>query len=590
LNLVGNLEDLPLSDILQIVHLARQTGTLEISHEGDMINLHFRQGKVVDASAPGSLGRAFQLLQRRGLIDEDEGLRLLHEQPHAETGWADRVLAAGLVSAPLLDQAREEWIRAEIAGLLELKSGEFIFRLLGESPPRTPSTVPGEGIAPQSVTGQTLQFEFDKASPAESEASAAGASELPLMAAVVVQPAPAGGDAKKFITDAAEIPSTKITTDAAGLSAGKGAIPRGAFDETARQDNDRVKISTDSAALSGPDSPLALTGFQIGLALADLVIAESVHRLLSAAGARVQRLPPEQIREWLNHAASPGVLVVDALLPGGGAQILGGIEIARMAQNLRPAIPVITLVPGTASSLGAAAQKAGLQHLMKRPDTAAIPLDQLEARLNHFSRALGRMIMELHPRDEMSDMAAALGAEPAGAVEVTDPMTMLRALIGELRTHGESEVSLLVLRLAAEYFERAVLLLVAGDEIMGMGGFGATGLSEPMAVLVRRIRNALADLPALAAILNAPGGHRGAISAELQPLIAAMGTLAPTEGVFLPLTSRGKVFAVLYGDNAVSGQPIGDLLGLEIFTAQAGIAMENAMLEKQIAEMKTKGL
>ena len=76
---------------------------------------------------------------------------------------------------------------------------------------------------------------------------------------------------------------------------------------------------------------------------------------------------------------------------------------------------------------------------------------------------------------------------------------------------------------------------------------------------------------------------------ELQPLISALGTLSPAEGIFLPLTSRGKVFAVLYGDNAVSGQTIGDLLGLEIFAAQAGIAMENAMLERQIAEMKLKG-
>ena len=36
-----------------------------------------------------------------------------------------------------------------------------------------------------------------------------------------------------------------------------------------------------------------------------------------------------------------------------------------------------------------------------------------------------------------------------------------------------------------------MLLLVTRDELLGMGGFVTTGLDEPMAVLVRRIRTPL---------------------------------------------------------------------------------------------------
>ena len=151
-----------------------------------------------------------------------------------------------------------------------------------------------------------------------------------------------------------------------------------------------------------------------------------------------------------------------------------------MAESLQANIPVITLLPAGAEGL--ASRAAGLGNLLVRPDPAHIPLANLEPRLRAFAREVGRKIMSLFPRDEIADLAASLGADQDVAVSVSDPMTMLRALIGELQTHGESEVSLLVLRLAAEYLERAVLLLVAGDEILGMGGFGATGLSEPMEI------------------------------------------------------------------------------------------------------------
>ncbi|MBI4168824.1 MAG: hypothetical protein HY510_02670 [Acidobacteria bacterium] len=42
---------------------------------------------------------------------------------------------------------------------------------------------------------------------------------------------------------------------------------------------------------------------------------------------------------------------------------------------------------------------------------------------------------------------------------------------------------------------------------------------------------------------------------------------------------------MLYGDNAVSRRPIGDLRGLEIFVCQAGIALENALRQRRLESM-----
>jgi hypothetical protein len=52
------------------------------------------------------------------------------------------------------------------------------------------------------------------------------------------------------------------------------------------------------------------------------------------------------------------------------------------------------------------------------------------------------------------------------------------------------------------------------------------------------------------------------------------------------MISRGRVVALLYADNAISGDPLPDLSGIEIFMAQAGLAMEKALLERQLMHLK----
>src|SRR5258708_20717397 len=52
MSLLGRLEDLSLTDIVQIVFLSRRTGVLEIIDERGRHTVLFRQGLVVNASSP----------------------------------------------------------------------------------------------------------------------------------------------------------------------------------------------------------------------------------------------------------------------------------------------------------------------------------------------------------------------------------------------------------------------------------------------------------------------------------------------------------------------------------------------------------
>ena len=70
-------------------------------------------------------------------------------------------------------------------------------------------------------------------------------------------------------------------------------------------------------------------------------------------------------------------------------------------------------------------------------------------------------------------------------------------------------------------------------------------------------------------------------------LVRELGEKWPYETFLAPLLVRGRIAALLYGDNVPEEKPIGDTESLEIFLAQAGIAMERALLEKELS-MKRK--
>jgi len=60
----------------------------------------------------------------------------------------------------------------------------------------------------------------------------------------------------------------------------------------------------------------------------------------------------------------------------------------------------------------------------------------------------------------------------------------------------------------------------------------------------------------------------------------------PAEAAFFPIVAECKVAAVLYCDNAISRDPIGETEGLEIFISHAGLALEKSLLQRRILEME----
>jgi DNA-binding NarL/FixJ family response regulator len=294
---------------------------------------------------------------------------------------------------------------------------------------------------------------------------------------------------------------------------------------------------------------------------------------------------------------TPFLAVVDLLMPTqDGKGYLGGLEILEESHTRFPEVRVLLTTDLLDPRMDDLARSKGAAAILKKPELARLQVGQLESAIDAFGDEICAEIDRLAPplEEEVATFLRDLGAEQVSdGFRVRDQLSLLKGLMGELANPQESsEISLLVLRLASEYFERAVLFLVKRDEIVGLGGFGDTGDHENMIQKVRRLRipvgagSSLDDVLASRSSLQRSQADAKDVDRDFHD---AIGAYTPRTFVYVPMVSRGRVIAALYADNAVTNAAIPDISGMEIFMAQAGLAMEKALLERQLLTMK-KGL
>lgn len=168
-------------------------------------------------------------------------------------------------------------------------------------------------------------------------------------------------------------------------------------------------------------------------------------------------------------------------------------------------------------------------------------------------------------------------------------ITILKSMFDELRfPTATSEVTLLILRYASEFVNRAVLFMVKKDEVRGLGQFGIelTGASPDQ--VVRNIKIPLNKPSLFSSVLETRRGYHGPMDAnEANTYLAnELGGAMPESVMAIPLVVDGKVALIVYGDNLPERKPIGGMDTLEIFMNQAGMALEKALLQKKLTELQ----
>jgi CheY-like chemotaxis protein len=555
LSLNGNLEDLPLLDILQIVSFSKKTGYLYIRAEEGEGAIVFRDGLVVSSFA----WDARPLPEQFARFPEDQ-------------------------RGPVIRQ------RIEIAleTLARLREGHFSFSLCEEPPP----SIGGRDISVETLVAginpQELLLELARGmDEARRDSQAAVEASFAAEAARDDVVRPGEGDPITRPIPIVAADQTREATPPRPVEAG-AALPSPPGDRT-------------------PTTLLLVDDEEDVRRVLTFVFEESGYVVLAVEDPEVA----VKTGGRLGREGVPFVLVTDLGMPtSGGSSFHGGFEVVKRLwkMNLRP--PVLMMTESLSPALQLRARQMKIGSFVFKPGLSKLNPKQFEADLLTFAQ---RLVVEALPRLEAALHAAppkavrqtvgpgearppratarAEGKEDAkeDADELARQFTILQRRLAELRRPTEAkDISFQVMKVAREYFERALLFLVRQEELKGLGGFGPAPKGHHLNVLVREIVISLAEPSIFRDVVAAGQTYEGPLpdGRASSYLMGKIGRFQSSEVALLPLVTHRETIAVLFGDNPETGRPLGRMAALEVFVNQAGVAFENAFLQRKIQNLQ----
>lgn len=159
-----------------------------------------------------------------------------------------------------------------------------------------------------------------------------------------------------------------------------------------------------------------------------------------------------------------------------------------------------------------------------------------------------------------------------------EPLTLEEARKAlEIATHGK-EIPNAVLGFSKQYFQRAVLFVAKQDELIGLDGYSPprkTGFAQGY-------RMSLQEPSVFADTVQHGTPFRGPLPERdlEEDFIDFVGGEMPNTAFLAPVTLRGRVVNVLYGDSGPHRSIPGDLSELALFLAQAAQAYERLIKQR----------
>ncbi len=124
----GNLRDFGATQLLNLVHLAHKTGSLQLQHNSKSSELFFQRGKLVHASMTGDDGLLTSMLVKSGKLSAAQA-RALEERAR---GYDDKRLALALIRNGYV--TKEDVVQSATRYLLDIvyrlftwTEGQFLF-------------------------------------------------------------------------------------------------------------------------------------------------------------------------------------------------------------------------------------------------------------------------------------------------------------------------------------------------------------------------------------------------------------------------------------------------------------------------------
>jgi CheY-like chemotaxis protein len=584
LSLTGNLEDLPLLDIIQIVSFSKKTGALSIRTGEGEAGIVFHEGLVVCAFSAGTAQinprfAAMPVAQRNSVIRSrieialEQLIRLREGQfSFSLTGKVPRAIGKREIALETLSDGinPQELLLNLARGMDEDRRNSTAAVEVSFAEPEDPPSAADEvPHAPEELLNAAA--ESDTLGPVDSDTA--------VVAAFLRDLQPEGADEIAGAT--IPVPIVLPALAEPPSAPGPRPVPR---------ERAATPIRTILLVDDEDDVRRVLAGW-LQKGGYDVVEAEDPEAAVKAGG----RLVREGTRF---------VLVTDLGMPtSGGSSFQGGFEVVKRLwkMNVRP--PVLMMTESLSQSLQLRARQMGIKAFVFKPGLSKLNPRQFEADLQAFAE---KMTSELLPKLASSPPAdrpvkkavpPSGGAAPAAALspgeeELSHEFSFLQRRLAELRQPGNAnQVAILVVKVAREFFERGILFLVKNDEARGLGGFGLAPRGESLNLLARQVVLPLGEPSSLQEVVQRGRPFVGPLPAHRwsNHLMGRIGRFQAGTIALLPLIAHRETIAVLYGDNPETGRELLHLPGLELFVHQAGIVLENTFLQRKLQSLQEKG-
>jgi len=597
-SLLGRLEDLSLTDIVQIVYLSRRTGVLEIVDDRGRHTVMFRQGLVVNASAPEHPD-LLTFLVARGSIPEAAapGLRQMEE---AGIPLGTAAVEMNIITAADLASAIHERVVGVVAPLLQSRAGEFNFILSDHVGPLdveydADSILKEGGFAPQRIVGAADGEKLKPLRGLEESLkvgkallrSAAGPPpptldlglghpkepELTLVPDdnILPFPTPEEREEQTFTPVPDDEPFPALEPTAAP------PVPQPA--PKPRTSSGQFKVAGGLIEVESPDA----TYRNVVLFERSPLIRVAAKRAFGRNRVKIAQFGTiDDARVAIGDYIRANTFFVTFLELTDHSDVL-----LQQLKRKNPRLPVVIIDAEADLRRRHDLLRRGADLYLTKPSPARLQPGLAEEELSLFADELVLFAERAFQQWErytggLDPDAGRRFYETAEKENVDRSFSLLKQLINELSNPNDiGEVSATILRLSAEYLDRGALFVAGDAEFTGISGFGAADMPGR----VKSLRIPRKEPSILGDVATSGVAHRGKMrrtAANVQ-LIDQLGGLLPTEVVALPIMHAKRTIGILYGDNAAHRAPIDTMTGLEIFLSQAGYAFGNAVFAAEKA-------
>lgn len=581
----GELEHLPIVDVIQLLHSSRKTGTLCVRGGRGECQLVFNEGYITSANHANTSVRIGKILVDMGAVSREACDAALSGQKDA--GLARKPLIATLIEEGALKKedayrGLRTLIEMTVVEMLRWTKGTFTLdvhsAVISDEYRYFPEMLHQEiNLDTQRVLMDALRI-FDEENRDGEGDEPAWEDDQSVDAAFAPEPSAATGAVELSADDLGlgdldqlerKIPEVFASIEVVD----PGAAHRKLLDELwpAAGAADRGRM-VDFFTRLKPSAGSDFGGGSCGVVFCgrDRLVRHGVMTICKSLDILSFTTDDEEdldliLEQSLRKGMVPLLMLgaPDEELPGWTALDL--MRLRRQKRDCFPQLPVLQLALEQDGDFVLQSYQDGVLAVIPRPRELAVG-GEVGPMIWFFE------VLHAYLRDYFAQR------RNLAASDLGNDLLVLRGL------RDAPELSQVLLQRLSEFFHRGLTLIVRGGELISEKGIGFSGGTDRYPAPVPRFTVSPAPDGTLRQVLASGQPHCGTLVDETLAgaLQEHLGAPRDPVALLLPIVSRGRVIAVIYGDFGHSEARAVPLDYLRVLAAQAGLVLENAIYRRQV--------